>query len=117
EWRTERASHLAAGKRATGFRKIGAIAPVLPGAEEEHPHAAEPAGLMHGDHVRLLAPAGIDSLMRLHRREGGETVAVDGGALERERGGGFLHFRCQRILHRLALPGEESIRFAHQLAV
>ena len=72
---------------------------------------------MHGEHVRLLDPAGIDSLMRLHRREGGETVAVDGGALERERGGGFLHFRCQRILHGLALPGEEPIRFAHQLAV
>ena len=117
ELRKKRAQHLAGGERAIGFGEIGAIAPVLPGAEEEHLDAAEAAGLMHGEHVGLLDAARIDALMRLHRRERGEPVAVDGGALELERAGGFLHFRCQRILHGLALAGEKRIRFAHELAV
>ncbi len=80
-------------------------------------HAVEAAGLMHGEHVGLLDPARIDALMRLHRRERGQTVAVDGGALEIERGGGLLHLRRQLVLHRLALARERRVRFAHQLAV
>src|SRR5262249_26901699 len=76
----KRAQHLAGRERAVGLGEIRAIAPVLAGAEKEHLHAVEAAGLMHGEHVGLLDPARIDALMRLHRRERGETVAADGGA-------------------------------------
>src|SRR5262249_58415409 len=42
----KRAEHLAGRKRAIGFGEISAIAPVLAGAEKEHLHAVEAAGLM-----------------------------------------------------------------------
>src|SRR5262249_43404296 len=111
------AEHLAGRKRAVGLGEIRAIAPVLAGAEKEHLHAVEAAGLMHGEYVGLLDAVRIDALMRLHRRERGQTVAVDGGALEVERGGSLLHLRRQIVLHRLALAREKRVRFAHQLAV
>src|SRR5438876_10202253 len=72
---------------------------------------------MQGEHVVLLDPVRVDALMRLHRRERGGTGAVDGGALEVERGGGLLHLRRQLVLPRLALAREKRVRFAHQLAV
>src|SRR5262249_42820950 len=72
---------------------------------------------MDGEDVGLLDAARIDALMGLHRRKRGETVAVDGGALELERRGSLLHLRCQPILHGLALAREEGVGFAHELAV
>src|SRR5262249_27170927 len=91
----KRAEHLAGRERALGYGEIPAIPPFLAGAKKEPLPAAEAAGLVHGEHVGLFDPARIDALMRLPRRERGETVAVDGGALEVERGGGFLHLRRQ----------------------
>ena len=113
----ECAEHLAGARRAVGLGKIGAVAPVLAGAEEEHLDAAEAAVLVDGEHVRLFDAARIDALMRLHRRERGETVAIDRGALEIERARGLLHLGRELVLHRLALARQERIRFAHQLAV
>src|SRR2546429_9484083 len=89
----------------------------VPGGKKNPLAPAEAAGLMRGEHTGLLAPVRVDALMRLHRRERGQTVAVDGGALEIERGGGLLHLRRQLVLHRLALAREKRVRFAHQLAV
>src|SRR5262249_50120617 len=79
----------------------------------EYLHAAKAAGLMHREHVGLLDTVRIDALMRLHRRERGEAVAVDGGALEVERGGGLLHLRRQLVLHRPALARDKRGRLAH----
>jgi len=47
--------------------------------------------------------------MRLHRRERGEPVAIDRGALEIERGGGLFHFRGKLVLHRLALARQKAL--------
>ena len=47
---------------------------------------------MDGEHVGLLGAARIDALRRLRRRQRGETVAIDRGALEIERVRGLLHF-------------------------
>ena len=69
---------------------------------------------MHGEHVRLLDAARIDALMRLDRRQRGQTVAVDRGALEVERGGGLFHFLGKLVLDRLAAAGQKPVRFAHQ---
>ena len=96
-------------KRAVGLREIGAVAPVLAGAEEEHLHAEEAAVLVHGEHVGLLDAARVDALLRLHRRERGEAVAIDRGALEVERLGRLLHLGGELLLHRLALAGEEGV--------
>src|SRR5262249_51553262 len=117
ELREKGAQHLAGRKRAIGLGEIGAITPVLSGAEEEHLNAIEAPGLMHGEYVGLLDPARIDALRRLHRRERGEAVAIDAGTLELERGGGLLHLCSQLVFDRLALAREERVRFAHELAV
>ena len=64
ELREERAQHLARLERAVGLGEIGAVAPVLSGAEEEHLDAAEAALLMDGEHVGLLGAARVDALRR-----------------------------------------------------
>ena len=117
ELREERAQHLARTERPVGLREIGAVAPVLSGAEEEHLDAAEAALLMDGEHVGLLGAARIDALRRLRRRQRGEPVAVDRGALEIERGRGFLHLARKLVAHRLALAGQEGVGLPHQLGV
>ena len=85
ELRQERRQHFARPERAVGLGKIGAVAPVLPGAEEEHLDAGEAALLVHGKDVGLLDAARIDALVRLDRRQRRQTVAIDRGALEVER--------------------------------
>ena len=72
---------------------------------------------MDGEHVGLLGAARIDALRRLRRRQRGQPVAVDRGALEIERGRGLLHLAGQLVAHRLALAGEEGVGLAHQLGV
>src|SRR5579862_5996892 len=102
ELREERGQNFARAKRAVGPRKIRAVAPVLAGAEKEHLDAAKAALLMQGEHVRLRDAARIDALVRLNRRQRRQTVAIDGGALEVERGGGFFHFFGKLVLDRAA---------------
>src|SRR5262249_56769418 len=77
----------------------------------------EAAGGKPGKGAAMLVPACLPTVSHCHRRERGETVAVDGGALEVERGGGFLHLRRQLVFHRLALARQERVRLAHQLTV
>ena len=104
----ERGQNLAGRQRAVGSRKIGAIAPVLPGAEKEHLDAGEAALLMQGEDVRLLDAARIDALVRLNGRERGQAVAVDGGMFEVERERGLFHLGRELVLDRLAAAGEEG---------
>ena len=110
----ERGQNLGGRQRFVGPRKIGTVAPVLPGAEEEHLDAGEAALLMQGKDVRLLDAARIDPLVRLNRRERGQAVAVDGGMLEVERERGLFHLGGELILDRLAAAGEEGDGLAHQ---
>src|SRR5579875_2460530 len=67
ELREECLQYVAGSQRAVGLGKIGAIAPVLAGAEEEDLDAAVAPLLMHGKDVGLLDRPGIDALMRLDR--------------------------------------------------
>jgi hypothetical protein len=69
ELREERAQHLFRREGFLRAREIGAVAPVLPGAEEEHLDAGIAALLMDGEHVGLLHGARIDALLRLDRRQ------------------------------------------------
>src|SRR6185312_7689207 len=100
-----------------GLREIGAIAPVLPGAEEEHLDAGVAAVLVHGEDVRLLERARIDTLVRLDRRQRGEAIAEDRRVLEVERLGRIVHRPGQFLLHRLAVAGEEFVGLAYQLRI
>src|SRR5262245_49033939 len=117
ELREKRAEHLTRLERAVGAWKIGAVPPVLAGAEEEHLDAGISGLLMHGEDVRLFDTARIDALARLDRRERREPVAIDRGALEVERRRRLLHFAGELVLHGAALAGEERLRLAHQLRV
>ena len=111
------AEHLTGFERAIGARKIRAVAPVLPGAKEEHLDARIAALLMHGEHVGLFHRARVDALARLHGRERREAVAIDRGTLEIERGRRFLHLAGELFLHGAALAGEKRLGLAHQLLI
>src|ERR1019366_7164015 len=107
----------AGGECAVSLGEIGAVAPVLPGAEEEHLDAGVAAGLVHGEHVGFLERARIDALMRCDRRQRGNSVAICGGTLEIERRRGLVHFSGQLLLHRHAAAGEKRIGLAHQFGI
>src|SRR3954447_22934004 len=81
ELREKCAEHFARLERAVGTRKIGTVAPVLPGAEEEHLDARISRLLVHGEHVGLFHAAWIDALPCLDRGERREPVAIDRRAL------------------------------------
>ncbi len=84
ELRQERAQHLARLQRRIGLRKIGAVAPVLAGAEEKHLDADLAALLMDGENVRLINAVRVDALMALDMRQRRQPVAIDRRALEIE---------------------------------
>ena len=63
ELRDEAIEHLLDGQRAVGLGKVGAVAPVLAGAEEEHLDARLPAVLRGGEDVGLLDALGVDRLI------------------------------------------------------
>ena len=64
ELRQEGAEDLAGLERSVGAREIGAVAPVLAGAEEEHLDADLAALLGETEDIRLLDRLGIDALLR-----------------------------------------------------
>src|ERR1019366_894734 len=97
--REERAQHFLGGERFLRARKIGAVAPVLPGAKKESLDAGIAALLMEGEHVGFLARARINALLRLDRRQRGETVAVEGGGFKFELDGGLFHLAGEFLLH------------------
>jgi hypothetical protein len=71
--------------RRVGLGEIGAVAPVLAGAEEEHLDAVLSAFLMDREDVRFLDRLRVDALMALDMRQCGEAVAIDRCTLEIER--------------------------------
>ena len=64
----KRAEDFFGRNRPVGLGEIGAIAPVLSGAEEKHLDACETALLMERKNIGFLDPARVDALMRLDRR-------------------------------------------------
>src|SRR2546423_5294804 len=87
ELREERGQHFLRRERLLCAGKIGAVAPVLAGAEEEYFDAGIAALLMDGEHVGFFYRARIDALLRLDRRQRGEAVAGERRRLEIELGG------------------------------
>ena len=75
ELRQERVEHLLARQSPVGARKIGAVAPVLIGAEEEHFDAELPRLLGDREHVGFGDRAGIDALLALDRGQRADAVA------------------------------------------
>ena len=117
ELRQEGGQHLLGREGLLGTREVGAVAPVLAGAEEEHFDAEEAAFLVDCEYVGLLDRPWIDALLRGDRRQRRETVAIDGGCLELELARGLLHLGREQGLHRLAAAGQEVGRLAHQLGI
>ncbi len=113
----EGAEHRARLEVAVGARIVGAVAPVLAGAEEEHLDAGGAALLVDGEDVGLVDAARIDPLMPLGMRERGEAVAVDRRRLEVETLGCGLHRPLHLGAHGLALAGQERFRLLDERAV
>ncbi len=117
ELRQEGIEHFARTEALVGARKIGAIAPVLIGAEEED-FDAELSGLLgNGEDIGLLDGMRIDPLHALDVGERGDAVAQPRRALIVEHLGGLVHLVCQQIAHRAALAGKEGAGFVHQRRV
>ena len=67
ELRQKGIEHLARRQAAVGARVIGAIAPVLEGAEKEHLDRELPRLFADREDIRLLGVARIDALLSLDR--------------------------------------------------
>ena len=94
---------------ATG-REVGAVAEILPGAEEKHLYAGLPAVEMGGDHVGVADALHINVLMRLNAGQRPDAVAVNRRRLELQRVARGLHAFGKRLLDGLALAREEGAR-------
>ena len=92
----------------SALREVGAVAPVLAGAEEEHLNARLPAVLVGGEHVGFLDALGIDGLVGGDVSQRPEPVAVFGGLLVVEPVGRFLHQALIHLAHVLALAAQEA---------
>ncbi len=92
----------------SALREVGAVAPVLAGAEEEHLNARLPAVLVGGEHVGFLDAFGIDGLVGGDVSQGPQTIAVLGGLLVVEPVGRFLHQALIHLAHVLALAAQEA---------
>lgn len=97
--------------RGIGLREIGAVAPVLAGAEKEYLNTGNTAFMVDGKDIRFLDTGGIDALMALDVRERRQPVAIDGSALEIEILRCLVHLPRDRGLDGLALAGEEILGF------
>ena len=113
----EALQHLLDGQRAVGAREVGAVAPVLAGAEEEHLDAGLPAVLEGGEHVRLLDALRIDGLVGGDVGQRPQPVAVLGGLLVVEVLGRLLHQPLVHLPHVLAFAAQEARRLLDQRAV
>src|SRR5690606_26802728 len=113
----ERAQHLARSESRVGLRKVGAVAPVLPRAEEEHLDAALAAFLVNGENIRFLDPLRVYALMALHVGKRSKAVAIDGRALEIERLRGLLHGGRDLRLHLAGAAGKEVLRLGNQTGI
>ena len=117
ELRHEGAEHLRRRQRLVGARKIGAVAPVLEGAEEEHLDAELARVLVDREDVRLLDPLRIDALFALDRGQRRDPVAQARGALEFELLGRLGHLAGHQVADGAALSGQEIMRLLHEFAI
>ena len=101
----------------SAFGKIGAVAPVLPVAEEEHLDAELPRLLVEGEDIRLLDRLRVDALHALNRRERRQAVAAARGALELELLGRLLHLVGDALLHGVGLARKEGPRLGGEFRV
>ena len=103
--------------RLVGARKIGPVAPVLPGAEEEDLHACHAVLFGQRKDIGLLDAARIDPLMALYHGKRGEPVAINGSPLEIERFGSFLHLAGKGFLDRRTAARQELLGLGDQLRI
>ncbi len=108
---------LARGERAVGAREIGAVAPVLPGPEEEDLDAGLAALLGDAEDIRLFNALRIDALVGGDEAHGLDAVADARRLLVVEGLGRLFHGPGEIGLHRLALAGEEVLGARHQLTI
>ena len=97
--------------------EVGAVAPVLSGAEEEDLHAGLAALGVDGEDIRLFHGLGVDALALLDVAQGAQAVAVDGRLLEIQLACGCFHLRGHPFTDLAALAGEEGVGFRHQARV
>ena len=114
ELREERIEHFFGRELPIGPREIGAVAPVLIGAEEERLDAELPGFLADGEHVRLRDRTGVDGLFALDRGEGGNAVAQARRRLEFEGVGGRGHLVGEPLTDRPTAAGKEVARLPDQ---
>src|SRR3546814_4094780 len=91
-------------------REIGAVAPVLPRAEEEDLNAGLPAFLIDGEQIRFRQRLRIDPLMPLYLRQCADAVAIDSGAFEVERARGLLHIGHEFLLRAARAAAQKRAR-------
>jgi hypothetical protein len=109
--------HLLDAERAVGPRKIRAVAPVLPGAEEEHLDAGLPALLVGSEYVGLLDVFGIDGLVCGDVREGPQAVAILGSLLVVQVLGRLVHEPLVHLAGVLAFAPEKARRLLDQRTI
>ena len=114
ELRQKGVEHLLGSERPVGAGKVGAVAPVLIGAEEERLDAELPRLLGDREHVGLRNRARIDALLALDRRERADPVAQARRLLEFERGGGLGHLLGEPLADGAAAPGQEVARLGDE---
>ena len=109
--------HLLDRQALVGAGKIGAVAPIVAGAEKEHLDRGLAGVLVGGEDVGVPDARGIDALMRLHVRQCRQPVAEARGALIVLLQAGIVHELVQAALHLVALAGEEAQRLVDQRRV
>ncbi len=97
-----------------GAREVGAVAPVLMRADEEHLHAGVAALLVQCNNIRLLDGLGVDPLAGLNRRQRPDAVAQSGRPLELHSRTRRAHRAGQILLHAGRTAAEEQYRVLHQ---
>ena len=100
-----------------GLWKVGAVPPILSGAEEEYLDRGETAVLVDREDVGLLDAVRIDALMRLDVGERGEPVAVERRGLEIEVVRCCFHRARKLRLHLLARAGKKCVRLRDEAIV
>ena len=117
ELRDETIEHVFDSKGPVGLRIVGAIAPVLAGAEEEHLNAGLPAVLMGCEHIGFFDAFRVDRLIGGHVRQRPQAVAEFCGLLELQFVGGVLHQALVHLAHVLAFAAQEAHRFVDGFGV
>src|SRR3984885_7654583 len=117
ELRQKRVEHLLTRQSPVGARKIGAVAPVLIGAEEEDFDTELPCLVGDREHVGFGDRARIDALLTLNRGKRANAIAEPRRAFEVERRGGLVHRMAKAALDRAAAAGKEIARFSHQVRI